>query len=359
MQQTPLYDQYAPFGAKVVDFHGWAMPIHFSGILDEHHHVRREAGIFDCSHMGEFMVRGKEAIAALDGLVYGDLNGLSVGRCRYTALLTEQAGILDDCVALRLSAEEMLLITNAGPVDVIGDLLRSKAPEIEDLCATTAKIDVQGPASRAILLELGLDAIGPLKFWTGLRTSWRGVELVVTRAGYTGELGYELYVPGEAAADMWQAFAAHPAIKPCGLGARDTLRTEMGYPLYGVDVNDETTPLEASMDRFIAWDSDFRGKARLKAQRDAGDYAVLTPLLSPNRRAPRPDFDLYHEGETIGRVTSGTFGPSVGRGVGLGYVLRAFAAPGTRLTAGPKKIPLEVGAMPLYKEGTCRMKVGG
>ena len=357
MRQTPLYSEYARDGAKVVDFHGWALPVQFSGILDEHRHTREKAGLFDCSHMGEFMLRGQDALAAFERLVCADILGLKVGRCRYTAILNDQGGIVDDCVGMRLSEDEMYLVTNAGPLDEVAALLGAGNAGIENLTDQTAKIDLQGPLSRAILLDLGLDAVAPLKFWQVTRTEWRGYPMVVARAGYTGELGYELYMPNEAAAAVWRLLAARPEVKPCGLGARDTLRLEMGYPLNGEDLTPRTTPLEAEMGRFICWDKDFPGKEKVERQRAEDEYRRLTPVVSPNRRAPRHGFDLKCGGQTVGTVTSGAFGPSVGQGVGLAMIAPPYNAPGTELRAGPRDMPLETAEMPVYKNGTCRKKV--
>jgi len=359
MRQTPLFNAYARHGARVVDFHGWALPVQFRGIVEEHLHTRRAAGVFDCSHMGEFMVRGAEAIAALDRLVIGNLTALKTGRCRYTALLNADAGIIDDCVALRLSQEEMYFVTNAGPLEEVSALLAARVPGVEDLSAATAKIDVQGPRSREILLSLGLQAAAPLAYWSGVRTEWRGVPLVVTRAGYTGELGYELYVPADAGEAVWDAVLAAEGTMPCGLGARDTLRSEMAYPLNGDDLDPSRTPLETAMDRFIAWETEFPGKARLLHQRDAGDYERLTPVKSLDRRAPRAGFEVFDGADRAGTVTSGTFGPSLGCGVGLAYLSPAAAVPGKRLTAGPRALEIEVCEAPVYREGTCRVKITG
>ena len=358
MEQTPLFEEYARHGARVVDFHGWALPVQFSGIVEEHLHTRARAGLFDCSHMGEFMIRGRAGVAALDTLVCGDMVNLREGRCRYTALLNAEGGVVDDCVALRLAEEELLLVTNAGPLAEVSEWLREAIPGVEDISAGMAKIDVQGPASREVLLALGLAAAGPLKYWTGCRTVWEGTELMVTRAGYTGELGYELYLPASAAAEVWRKLVAHEEVKPCGLGARDTLRTEAGYPLNGQDVTPETTALEAGMERFIAWETVFPGKERLLDQRESGGYSVLTAVVSPDRRAPRPGFEVRREGTAIGQVTSGTFGPSVGRGVGLAMLPLGMAA-GTALTAGPREMAIETADIPVYKGGTCRMRVDG
>jgi aminomethyltransferase len=307
--------------------------------------------------MGEFFIRGAEGIAALDRLVIGDLVNLPMGRCRYTALLNETGGIIDDCVALRLGQEELYLVTNAGPLEKVSGILLEKIPGVEDVSDKTAKIDIQGPLSRHILMGQDLKTIGPLTFWTGTRCAWRGVEMIVSRAGYTGELGYELYLSADAAEDVWGVLLADGMVTPCGLGARDTLRSEMGYPLNGDDVDEMRTPLEAGMDRFIAWHTEFPGKARLLEMRERGGYSVLTPILSSDRRAPRHGFELKKDGELVGAVTTGTFGPSLGRGVGLAYLKTDVVAPGTVLAAGPRDLEVTVAELPIYKNGTCRIRV--
>lgn len=356
MRQTPLHGEYAGLGAKVVDFNGWALPVQFSGIIDEHNHTRTKAGVFDCSHMGEFLLRGADALAAFDRLVFSDFGGLKIGPCRYSALLNERGGIIDDCVGLRLDADTFYLITNAGPLDKVAALLAEHVPGVENISDATAKIDVQGPLARQVLLDLGFEGIAPMKYWTGGRAQWRGTEIVVSRAGYTGELGYELYIPREIAVDLWRALIAHESCLPCGLGARDTLRLETSKPLNGEDLSEDITPLEAGMEKLVAWGKDFTGKAALEAQRAKNEYHRLVSIVSADRRAPRHHFEVKHEGQVVGHVSSGTFGPSLGCGVGFAYVPEALTAPGTALTCGPKDMPITVAEMPVYKHGTCRMQ---
>lgn len=357
MRQTPLYDEYARLGAKVVDFHGWALPVQFSGIIEEHLHTRSRAGLFDCSHMSEFLVQGRDAIAALDALVFSDFINLKIGRCRYSALLNDRAGIVDDCVGIRLDEETIYLVTNAGPVEAVEALFAQYGVGGVNISDATAKIDVQGPLSREALLAVGLNDAALLAYWNARRTQWRGRELLVARAGYTGELGYELYAPNDLAVDLWRALLEQPGVMPCGLGARDTLRLEVGLPLYGEDASEDKTPLECGMDRFIQWNKEFNGKAALDTQRAQGDYSRLTAIVSADRRSPRHGFEVKHGGEVVGVVTSGTYGPSVGRGVGLASLAPEYARPGVALTAGPREMPITTAEIPIYKEGTCRMKV--
>ncbi|MDZ4861153.1 MAG: glycine cleavage system aminomethyltransferase GcvT, partial [Candidatus Hydrogenedentes bacterium] len=300
MRRTPLYDEHLAMGGKVVDFHGWALPVQFSGIVEEHQHTRTKAALFDCSHMGEFSVRGKVAMQAFSELVCLNPFKVPVGRGKYGAMLQEDGGIIDDVIAFRLGEEDFFVVTNAGPLDTVSS--RMTAGGASDVSDATAKIDIQGPFARDILAT-EIPACTELKYYQARRSAWKGVDIVLARTGYTGELGYELFVPNRIAVDFWRALLAHPEVKPAGLGARDTLRTECCYGLSGQDFDASRTPLEAAMESFIAWDKDFVGKSALEAKRDAGGYPILTPIKTQDRRAPRHEFDVKHDGEIVGAVT--------------------------------------------------------
>lgn len=353
MQHTPLYDEHVCAGAKMVNFHGWAMPLHFKGILCEHRHTRTKVSVFDCCHMGEFVLRGAKSIRALEGMVFNDMICLRVGRCRYTSLLDVCGGIIDDTIAMRLSESELFVVTNSSPLPKVSRIMH-RVCAAENVTAATAKIDVQGPLARETLLQLGLSEVAGLRYFDVCRTTWQGTEMIVSRAGYTGELGYELFAPNELAAPLWRALSSLPEVAPAGLGARDTLRLEMGYTLYGQDVDDSHTTLEAGMERFIDWDSEFHAKEFLLMQRNMGRYKKRTGIRSCDRRAPRPDQEVFYEGQPVGGVTSGTFGPSVGYGIGMAYIPVELSVPGTRLTVGPKELPVETVAFPFYRKGSLR-----
>lgn len=353
-QKTPFYDQHVALGGKVVDFHGWLLPLQFRGILEEHRHTRESVSVFDCSHMAEFRLVGRDTIQEYDRLFTANLTNLPVGRGRYGAILNDQGRILDDVISIRLAEEELFVVSNAGPASRISALLTALKHPAEDVSGLTAKIDVQGPRSREVLEKAGLTVVSELGYFSARRTSWRGLPIVVTRMGYTGELGFELYIPWESASDVWTWLLQLDGVMPAGLGSRDTLRLEMGYPLSGQDFDDTKTPLEASQSRFVDWEKDFVGKEVLVEMRRTGGYAQLVGFSAPDRRAPRTGYTLSVNGEPVGVVTSGTFGPSVGYGIGLGYVGSDFVTPGTRLMAGPKQLPVEVVSVPFYKQGTCR-----
>lgn len=358
MQKTPLYDEHVKAGAKIVDFNGWALPVQFAGIVKEHEHTRTRVSLFDCSHMGEYRVRGAEAIERYDREIISDVASIPVGRCRYGALLNERGGIVDDLITFRMAEDELYVVTNAGPIESVTERFCSSNPGMKHVSYDTAKIDVQGPLSRDCVLRAGFKEAETLKYFNAVWTSWAGHEVLLSRTGYTGELGYELFMPNEAAVPLWHMFRAMEDVEPAGLGARDTLRTEVGYALSGQDFDETVSPLEADMASFIAWDTEFVGREALLKRKESGDYPVLAGIVTHSKRKPQHGFEVKHQGDVVGEVTSGTYGPSVGHGVGLARIPQDLSAPGTRLTAGPKDIEIEVAEPPFYKEGTCRMKFG-
>ncbi len=353
MRQTPLHDEHVALGGKVVDFHGWALPVQFSGIVQEHLHTRAKAALFDCSHMGEFSVRGEAAVKAYSDLVCSNPQKLSVGRGRYGAILNENGGIIDDIITIKLAEDELYVVTNAGPIDTVSALFCGCHKNVQNVTNVTAKIDIQGPLAREILAR-EIPCAAELKYFQACKTQWQESDIILSRTGYTGELGFELFVPESLAVRLWRALLAHDNVAPAGLGARDTLRTEMGYALSGQDFDESRSPLEANMEMFVAWDTPFVGKDAVLSQRDAQGYDILTPIKTADRRAPRHGFEIKHDGAAVGAVTSGTFGPSVGHGIGLAYVQPELAGPGTALTAGPKDLPVETAPLPFYTAGTCR-----
>jgi aminomethyltransferase len=352
MRRTGLFEEHQALQARIVDFHGWEMPVQYAGIVHEHKHTREKASIFDCSHMGEFVLRGAAAIEAYGRLVISDVDRIGVGRGRYGMLLNDEAGIIDDVISIRLADDELYVVSNAGTLDAVGGLMADAGAE--DVSGVTSKIDVQGPEARAAMEAVGLGEASTLRYFGARRMVWRNAPLVVTRMGYTGELGYELYVPDEAAPALWRALLEVEGVEPAGLGARDTLRLEVGYPLSGQDFGPERTPLEANAAMFVAWGTAFPGRERLVEQREEGAYDVLTAIRTTSRRAPRHGFDVYDGASRVGEVTSGTFGPSVGHGIGLAYVPRALSEPGHELAAGPRGLTVFTEELPFYRQGTCR-----
>lgn len=354
MKKTPLFGEHQENGGKIVDFSGWALPVQYEGIVREHQHTRQQASVFDCSHMGEFRIRGEDSVRAYGALICCDILGLKVGRARYGSFLNASGGIIDDIITLKLAEDELFVVSNAGPLERVAQLIKADVPGVEDISAQTAKIDIQGPYARDVLMAKGVEAAGRLKYFQHCRTKWRGVDILLSRTGYTGELGYEVFLPVASAVDFYRDLLAHAKVKPAGLGARDTLRTEMGYPLSGQDFDESRTPLELRMDSFISWDRPFRGKEALLAMKEDGGYPLLTAIKTDSRRAPRHGFEVFKDDTTVGVVTSGTYGPSVGHGIGFAFLPKELSEPGEVLKAGPRRIEVHTAKLPFYEKGTCR-----
>jgi aminomethyltransferase len=322
--RTPLYERHVALGARMVPFAGWEMPVQYEGVIPEHRAVRNDCGAFDVSHMGELEVEGPRAHELLQGLLANDLDRIEQGQAQYTLLTNERGGILDDLIAYRLSEFHYLLIVNASNRE--GDFRWLKEHEIpgsdvRDISDEYALIAVQGPNS---LERLGLEQAPAFSFAEG---TIDGVECMIARTGYTGELGVELLVMAEDAGELWDRVLARGAV-PCGLGARDTLRLEVCYPLHGNDITPETDAISAGLGWVCALDKEFTGVERLRAIKEAGPEQRLCAFVMEERAIPRQGMRILQGGE----VTSGSHSPMLDRGIGLGYVPAAAAAPDTELT---------------------------
>lgn len=328
---SPLHDRHLALGAKFSEFGGWQMPLQYSGVVAEHKRVRAAVGIFDVSHLGKLWVRGPGAVDFLNRCLSNDLGRIPAGHAQYTLACNASGGVVDDLIAYRLGDDEVLLIPNAANAATVHDLLVADAPsgiEIHNGHAEHAVIAVQGPLVDETLAALGLP-VGHdyMAFAPG---AWGGASLTVCRTGYTGERGYELVVPAEAAGRLWDAVLAAGAeydILPAGLGARDTLRTEMGYPLHGQDLSPSITAVQAGVGWAVGWGKpEFWGAEALKAEKAAGAARLLRGLRSTGRGIPRPHMDVVDEaGGHVGEVTSGTFSPTLGAGIGLALLDRSVA----------------------------------
>ena len=313
--------------AKMADFAGWDMPLEYpDGVLAEHRAVREGCGLFDVSHMGEIHLRGDEAIAAADRRLSNSLAALSVGQVQYTLMCNAEGGVIDDMLASRLSADEILLVPNASNTARVLQELRAVVPAsgMVDASTATAMLAVQGPGSLEVLSGMGFPV--DHDYMHLALGDWAGEPVILSRTGYTGEPGVELIVSSNVAPGLWRELVAAGA-KPCGLGARDTLRTEMGYPLHGQDLTETITAVEAGLSWAVAWDKDaFVGDAALRAAREAGPERRLRGIELVDRGVLRPGMAVLRDDATpeavgstnqIGVTTSGTFSPSLGRGVGL------------------------------------------
>jgi aminomethyltransferase len=323
---SPLHDRHVAAGAKLADFSGWSMPIEYAGggVLAEHAAVREAVGLFDVSHLGTATVRGPGAAAFVDACLTNDLSRISPGQAQYTLCCDADGGVVDDLILYLHGPDDVLLVPNAANAAEVIARLRADAPagvEVTDLHAEVAVLAVQGPRSLQVLELLGVPGeLSYMSFVTGNGRS--GAEVTVCRTGYTGEHGYELLVEAGRAGDLWDAVleaGQDLGIRPCGLGARDTLRTEMGYPLHGHELSREITPVQARAGWAVGWKKPaFWGREALLAEREGGPSRLLWGLRASGRGIPRPGMAvLGADGARVGEVTSGTFSPTLRTGIGL------------------------------------------
>jgi aminomethyltransferase len=363
LRRTPLYPAYAAHGAKTIDFGGWELPVQFEGILKEHEAVRERAGLFDVSHMGEMIVTGTDATAYLQRLVTNDVATLPVGAARYALMCAEDGGTVDDLLAYRLSEDRYMVVVNASNIEKDLAWMRSHASgdvAIRDVSAATALLAVQGPAAvdvvRAAAAGFDPAALKPFRFAENVPIG--GASALVSRTGYTGEDGFELYVAAEDAVAAWRALLAAGApygLAPAGLGARDTLRFEARLPLYGQELSPAISPLEAGLDPFVKLEKgEFIGREALAAQRAAGPPRRLVGLELQDRGIPRSGCIVYAaDGAPVGAVTSGTHSPTLRRSLALALVDAASSAIGAELFVDVrgKRLRASVGKTPFYKRG--------
>ncbi len=355
LKKTPLCEKHIELGARMVPFSGWFMPVQYTSIIEEHMHTRRKAGIFDIHHMGEFFITGPKAGEDVARLVTCRTDDMPIGKCRYGFMLKDDGGIFDDLIVFKIAQDEYMLVVNAGTIEkekstnwVKSHL--SKETSFEDRSEKIAKIDVQGPLSKDVLKNfVPTDFIENIKKYYFDFTAIEGVRTLISRTGYTGELGYELFFPAEHAGKIWDALMAKDGVRPIGLGARDTLRLEMGYCLYGHDIDEKHTPLEANLKRFVYKEKDFIGKEGLRKR--CADK-ILTGFICEGRRSAREHFKVILGQRDLGVVTSSTFSPCLKQGIGLCYADINFHKEGEEvvLTDGKIEIKAKLKNIPLYKK---------
>jgi len=342
LRRTPLYDEHVARGARLVPFAGWEMPIQYpAGIVAEHRSVRNDAGLFDLSHMGEFFFRGDGALAAVDRLVSSDIAGLEIGQARYGLLCNERGTIVDDVISYRTAQDEVLMVVNASNVEKDAQHLKPYLPEdveFEDASLETALIAVQGPRASVILssvtdLEVRESSIEALPPFGVTRGRVGGVRATIARTGYTGEDGFEVFAPWDRAASPWNRLLAAGAgmgIAPIGLGARDTLRLEARFSLYGNEIDETTDPIEAGLAWTCKLDKEFVGRDAIAAAKERGPARRIVGLVVDGGVA-RHGYGVVANGDVVGQVTSGTYGPTVDRNIALAYVPAALSKVGTAL----------------------------
>lgn len=365
---TSLYGEHQKAGASFTDFGGWQMPLKYSSELAEHHAVRKTAGLFDLSHMGEVWVTGADAAAFLDYALAGKLSAVAVGKAKYSLICNVEGGIVDDLISYRLGDEKFLVVPNAGNAATVAKLLVERAAGfdvvVEDVTMETSLVAVQGPNAAAILLTLVPEdqqaLVTEMKYYAAAYVSINGQDLLLARTGYTGEDGFEIYVPNADAVALWQVLmenGADQGLVPAGLASRDSLRLEAGMPLYGNELSVSGHAYSAGMGPVVslAKESDFVGKAALAAIKESGDGVTsgrkLVGLKGLGRRAARGHYSVMKDGAVIGEVTSGQPSPTLGYPVALAYVDVAHAEVGTQLDVDlrGKAEPFEVVALPFYK----------
>ena len=359
LRHTPLLNQHKDLGAKLGPFGGWLMPIQYEGIIAEHIWTRQSASLFDICHMGEFLIHAEPKNIESDNIFTFRLSSMPLGSCKYGFMLNETGGIIDDLVAYRLETGKWMIVVNASTKDK--DLLHisgNLSPEIiiEDISAKTAKLDLQGPLSGDIISQLAGEGIGGLKYYQCGNFILLNRNVIISRTGYTGELGFEIYADRQETADIWDIILADKRVKPAGLGARDTLRLEMCYPLYGQDIDDKTTPLEAGLEQFVDFKKDFIGKNALLKQREEGASKKIISFISDTRRSPRHGDKIYSEDKEVGFVASGSFSPSLGFGIGIGYVENGYDWIGAHISIRNERSELaaQITDRPFYRKGTAR-----
>lgn len=363
IKKTAFFERHEKLGARLVDFSGWMLPVQYEGVLAEHKHCRESVVVFDTSHMGQLHIQGADAAQALSEICTQNASVLKVGRCKYGFLLNENAGILDDTILMRLAADEFLLVVNCGTQKRDFQWIQSLLPEHVVVVNLTddgwAKIDIQGPESFEILSRLSDNHLSSLKFFGVSRMKVAGKECIVSRTGYTGELGYEIMGPGLVLPPVFDEIMADDRVMPAGLGARDSLRLEMCYPLYGHELAEDINPLEAGLGMFLNLKREFMGSVKLNEVAKAGVDRKLVAFQAESRRRPNPDNPVLYKGEPVGKVTSGAFCPSLSVSAGMGFVRPDLVEPGTvlEIDTGRAKLPVVVTEKPLYKEGTSRKKI--
>ncbi len=354
-KNTPLHQEHLSLKALMAPFAGWNMPIHYGSILDEAKHTRTSVSIFDISHMGEFIIRENPSKSSLDSIVTIPVAKMKTQRCRYGFLLNDEGKILDDLIAYRIAADEWMLVVNAAnEIKDLNAIQRQLSPDasFENISSRIVKLDLQGPGSLEVLKSIAGDEVTKLTYYGFQFFSLLGGNYIISRTGYTGELGFEIYVDSSKGVELWQAMLKHPAVKPAGLGARDILRLEVGLPLYGNEFTEDTTPLDAGMERFLDMDKDFTGRRALLEQQKRVVPRRLIGFATDGRRTPRHENRIVAGDRDAGFVTSGVFSPHLNKGIGMGYIDAGLSGEGTAIAidTGRGEISAAVEKIPFLKE---------
>ncbi len=369
-KRTPLFEEHQAMGAKMVDFGGWDMPVQYTSIIEEHLATREKAGLFDVSHMGEILVKGRGSREALNRLVTNNLAALEPGKIIYTLLPNDRGGVVDDLLIYMLGEEEFFLVVNASNTDkdyawLVRQLevLAVAEPALaqvraENASADYAQIAIQGPAAQEILQKLSVYDLNQIKFFRFAQTEVLNQPVILSRTGYTGEDGFEIYCGRSAAVSLWRELLAagkEEGLLPVGLGARDTLRFEAALPLYGHELSEEITPIEAGLKHFVKMDKcDYPGKEIIKDQMENGPRRILAGIELVERGIPREGYVIAKDGQPVGDVASGTHSPTFKKGLATAFVPPSLAAIDTELDViiRDKPVKAKVVQLPFYRKKT-------
>lgn len=353
MKTTILFEEHKKLGAKIGAFANWQMPIQYTSIIEEHNWTRTNASIFDICHMGEFMIYGDLEKSNLDKICSRKLSSMKNNSCKYGFMLNEKAGIIDDIVVYKLEKNKWMLIVNAANIEKDEKHLRenfSKYAVLENISDKTGKLDIQGPLSKDVMKKYFGERIENIRYYQLDQFQIENENIIVGCTGYTGEIGYEIYASLEKTKFLWDLLLQDERVKPAGLGARDTLRLEMGYCLYGQDINEETNPIEANLEKFVDYNKEFIGKKSLVELKKKGIEKNLVGIITNFSRSPRHDYKIYLDQQEIGVITSGTFSPSLRTGIGLGYVKIGYDNLNTKVFIGENKISGIITSKPFYSK---------
>jgi len=359
MKNTALTETHEALGAKMVPFAGYNMPVQYEGINIEHETVRQAVGVFDVSHMGEFLIDGEHALELIQKVSSNDASKLTIGKAQYSCLPNDDGGIVDDLIIYKIKEEQFLLVVNASNIEKDWNWIQSKndvGANMRDLSEDYSLLAIQGPKAIEAMQSITSHDLSAIKFYNFVVGDFAGVEhVIISATGYTGSGGFEIYCKNSDAKQIWDKVfeaGADFGIKPIGLAARDTLRLEMGYCLYGNDIDDTTSPIEAGLGWITKFTKDFTNSEAIKAEKARGIENKLIAFELDERGIPRQGYDIVdHNGNKIGRVTSGTMSPSLGKGIGLGYVPKVFADFHSKINIQIRKkaIPATVIKLPFYK----------
>lgn len=360
MKNTALTKKHIALGAKMVPFAGYNMPVSYSGLNEEHLAVRNAVGVFDVSHMGEFILKGDKALDLIQRVTSNDASQLTDGKVQYSCFPNDKGGIVDDLLVYRIDEKTYMLVVNASNIEKDWDWIsrhNDMGVEMHNISDKTSLLAVQGPKAAATLQKLTDINLSDMPYYTFKKGRFNGVDnVLISNTGYTGAGGFEIYFENEHAEKMWDAIfeaGAEFGIKPIGLGARDTLRLEMGFCLYGNDIDDSTSPIEAGLGWITKFNKDFVNKSELLSQKEQGTSRKLVGFEMIDRGIPRHDYEIVDaEGNTIGKVTSGTQSPSLQKGIGMGYVPAALSKPGSEIfvKVRDKALKAQVVKLPFYKK---------